>query len=859
MKISSLALLLALACGCGGSGGGSTPPSKQYVIQIDIDDHGLTALWMANAPNLKGLIANGTLAYTRVIVPTHSNQSNMALLTGQYPDGNNVPANAWLDRSLNYVTPVNLPGLTAGDYARYDKNPLRIRGDSTYKAVEAQQLGSAFVGELPPFEVGADVVHLSIIGGTVGGLTVDQQLAESLLAGALAYPQDVIDSYHFDSRPEAGSLTRFTMADAADFIRTTPLASLPRYMFVWDFPELDGDPTSQGANSPGVIQLIEDYDAGIGDILSALTEKGIRDDTNILFTLDHGKVDTHNQVALGTRGGTASTPADGQLATAVAAMGPALGISTTDYALLNEDGDALLYAAVPNAETDAGKARQAEVAHALLTIIQSGTITGVDTTRTMTADGAMGTRKFHDFRGSSPNQPDIIVFPQDDWTLNQVDSTNTTPGPFTQHTTPYGRHGGFSTDELYVPLIMSGPAFKKGVLIPHPVNHPQVAPTAMAALGLKLSTADAGPVSAALVGDPGETAAQPADLGVGTRDDVLASSGFGGAPVLAGSFALQAVIIDAAGLYDDEIFRDDQTASAAGPIRQLAATGVRFEDFWTRSRDWPVTEYEMLVGGYPVQDPWVPSADEDPMNQLLPGAGLLLMPPAPLGTAANQAGFDRWRQTETLAGESLLDSAHVLGMTTAVVGQPDFHTLHIDPATIDVTASATADGAASALSGVLAQHPKLLALVALGGARTADRHSAVAKSELSALAQAVAAVAQAAPNALIVVTSRGGTSIDDPGSDFYGAGSSRHVPLVMVGPSVRAGGVSGQPARPADLPATVLFGLGWTTGTDFVDGTWAVGSPVGGIAQPSPKNATGGHALVRGFDFQLASGPAPLP
>jgi len=47
---------LAGATGCGG-GAGQTGP-KGHVIEIDIDDHGLAGLWMANAPNLKGLIAN---------------------------------------------------------------------------------------------------------------------------------------------------------------------------------------------------------------------------------------------------------------------------------------------------------------------------------------------------------------------------------------------------------------------------------------------------------------------------------------------------------------------------------------------------------------------------------------------------------------------------------------------------------------------------------------------------------------------------------------------------------------------------------------------------------------------------------
>ena len=193
----------------------------------------------------------------------------------------------------------------------------------------------------------------------------------------------------------------------------------------------------------------------------------------------------------------------------------------------------MVYANVPGAGTPAGAAAQADVTHKLLALIQSGAIAGLDTTRTMTADGAIGTRTFKDFRATSPNQADILVFPQDDWTLNQVDATNSAPGPFQQHTQyPYGRHGGFSADELYVPLIMAGPAFKSGVLLPHPV----LAPGRGArrrwrrwAAGVVLQTAARGPIHAALAGDPGETIALP-DPPDSARDLVLNGSGFGAPP-----------------------------------------------------------------------------------------------------------------------------------------------------------------------------------------------------------------------------------------------------------------------------------------------------------------------------------------
>ncbi len=847
----TVALLVAAAgCGGGGGGGGGPKPSGSHVILIDIDDHGLAGLWMANAPNLKGLIARGTLAFTRVLVPTHSNQNNIALLTGQYPDGNNVPANDWLSRSNGFQSPVSVGGqLSIGDYALYGTNPLLTRGDSVYAATRRAGGRSAYVGELPPFEAGADESHLTILGTqfetSLGTLTVDKTTAENILTTTLQYPQSVANGYFYDGPPVSGETqTQFTLRDAADLVRATSAQHpMPSFMFVWDFIALDDDPTSMyGADGPQLAQIIEDYDGGLGELLAALDAKGLTASTNILFTLDHGKVDTHNQVALGTHGGA---DADGQLGALVAAQGPALGIDTSSYALLNEDGDAHIYANVPGAGTPAGAAAQADVTHKLLSLVQSGAIVGLDTTRTLTADGAMGTRTFKDYRTTSPNQADILVFPKDDWTLNQVDANNAAPGPFQEHTTyPYGRHGGFSADELYVPLIMAGPAFKSGALLPHPVLHPDVAPTALAALGpaAALETAARGPIHAALTGDPGETIALP-DPPDQARDLVLASSGFGGTPPPPASPLSNAILIDVAGLYEDELFNDPETADAAGAFRSIAALGTRFEDCWTESRDWAVTELQMLAGGYPVA-PFVPLAEDDPTVTLAPGAGLLQMPVPGAGPIANDEAFNAWRTAGVYAADSLFDAAHRLGLTTALLGAPDFHALHVDPAGIDMTIP-DADPAATVGDAAGLPMPSL-GVVALGGVRTADRHSDAAKAELQSLGSSITLLAGFAAS-IVVITSRGATPIDAQGGDFYGPGSSRHVPLIVIGPGVRPGVVSGQPATPSDLTATLLYALGAATRTDVADGTTAAGPAVGGIPQPSPAAATQGHALLRAF------------
>ena len=305
------------------------------------------------------------------------------------------------------------------------------------------------------------------------------------------------------------------------------------------------------------------------------------------------------------------------------------------------------------------------------------------------------------------------------------------------------------------------------------------------------------------------------------------------------------IVLDVAGLYDDELFADDVTAPAASGFRALAAMGTRFEDCWAASRDWPVTEYQMLAGGYPVA-PFVAAAEDDPTVTFPPGQGLLAMPP-PANHVANPDGVTAWRTPGVFAGGSLFDAASARGLTTAFIGTDDFHLLHVNPP-VTTVATAAAGGLGAQLGALATDNPGgLLAVVALGGARTANRHSTQAQTELTALAAAAQDAAQGVPGALVIITSRGATTVDDPGSDFYGPGSSRHVPLINLGPGVRVGVVSGQPATPADLPATILYALGAATATDVAQGTWAAGTPVGGVPQPTPAAATQGQVLLRAF------------
>ena len=838
----SIVVISLVACG-------SPAAQPQNVIQIEIDDHGLSALWDSDAPNLKGLIARGTFGYSRVQIPTHSNQGNYSTLTGQSPDGNDVPGNTPLPRP-NFQVPISIAGQSLGSYAYYDQNPLLTRGDSTYRAAERLGIRPSYFGQIPPFDVGADDVHFTILDENIEGITVTASLGDLLLEGELNYPPALVSTFNLDGPAGPNeSLSHFVFRDLANFISaTTPEHPMPRYIYLWDFLALDGNPTDHGAE---ITASIEDYDDALGDVLEALDAKGLTENTNIVFTLDHGKINTQYQAALGTRGGDSSGPGDGNFGLAVAAQGPALGITEQNYQLFQEDGDVLLYAVVPNVGTAAAAAEQERVAHALVDLVSSGTLQGVDTTRTVTFDGYLGTRRFHDVHDEGPLQADIMIFGQPNWTLNQVDGNNPNPGLFVNGGFPYGRHGGLSTEELYVPFILSGPAFKKGVILPHPIDQADVAPTAMWALGAGyMTTAEGAPVLAAFEGQQGETLPQPMDMTT-TQATILNGSGYGSANLtLGGTLPGSAVVVDVAGLYYDEVLTDQNSSlrDAAQPFLDLATQGTVFDHFWTRYRDWPVNEYEMLTGGYPVQLDYIPFAEDDPTQASPPGFGFLQMPLPTSGFIADQAGYQAWRQPGDFGVPTVFDAARAAGFDTALLGQLDFQNLHVDTSAVELEEQLDPGSIAGVLQGFLQSHQRSVVYVALGdGKRTADRHSPQAASELAALGETLRQIAEVSFGQLLLVTSRGATTIDDVAPDFYGPGTSRHVPLVAVGPNVRSGIVTSQDGQGADIPATVLVGLGLPVRTDFVDGTWAAGSPIHGIAQPTPAGATGGHALTRAF------------
>jgi hypothetical protein len=856
------------------------PQDDLHLIYIDLDDHGLAGLWAANAPTLQSWIKGGTLAFSRVDIPTHSNQSNETLITGCWPDADNLPSNGYLDRT-NYRAALSLSAsLTVGDYIFYDQNPLLTSNGGRVASIYSQIAPdySTYVGMLPPFEHGASEVHFTLNGAYLEGLQITTDLATTLLECTLHYPPDYVKTLHLDGPPNPGeSLGHYTMEDAAQIFRAAAQGqgTVPRVMFVWDFIALDGNPTNKfGADGPGLEKVIADYDHGLADLQQAVIDSGYGERTDFVLTLDHGKVDTNNQAEI-----------EVTLQNEIQTKGSGHGVTVNDYALLDEDGDALVYARVNGAGTDPSKtAQQQAIAHGLVEMIQSGDLPGVDTTRTLTWDGYLGTHTFRDYHGDGPNQADIILFPKDNWTLGDVDGSFVA-GPINPavHPYPYGRHGGFSVDELYVPAIFYGPSFKKGRIIPVPIDHADVAPTALTAIGKDPPfTAQGYPVYAALANDPGETLADVTDPSITcpervgsedpmacARDVVLFGAGYTGQPALSGGTPLPncgpvsaqgAIIIDVSGLYADSILpRQGQPYGASSitntpfyptdagfmpsAVQLLMANGVTFENYETYYRDWPVTEYQMLTGTYPRGATYVPFAEDDPNQKTIPAKGLFAMPPAK-NFVSDMAGYNAWHTGNTKFGDqSLFAVAKQMGLRTALIGSPDFQAQHIDPTDIDIMPS-SGMGVAQLLAGGGKQ---LIYYAVDGGAKASDAEAA-AEAAVGEVQTALAGH-RLDTQMLVVLTSRGGAPIDAQNADAFGIGSARHVPLIISGPSVRKGVILSGPARPVDITPTVLFGLGQPTRTDFVDGTQIDGGtdPGTGMFVPVPSDAISGHVQVHAF------------
>ena len=219
-----------------------------------------------------------------------------------------------------------------------------------------------------------------------------------------------------------------------------------------------GYQNAAGLPSALLLQGIESVDASIGDIVNALKNRGIFEDTLIIITAKHGgsPIDTSRYVADGAN--TPATLMGTRIPYSESPLNPT-GIGAT------EDDVSLLWLNKGESVPSAVELLEQNAAAIGLGQIYFGP--------TLSLNYNVGGWE----PGQDPRTPDIIVTPN-------VGVT------YSGSTTMIADHGGFAHDDTNVMLLVSHPSFKPQTVFDGS-STTQVAPTILKALGLNPQALDA--------------------------------------------------------------------------------------------------------------------------------------------------------------------------------------------------------------------------------------------------------------------------------------------------------------------------------------------------------------------------------
>jgi hypothetical protein len=203
--------------------------------------------------------------------------------------------------------------------------------------------------------------------------------------------------------------------------------------------------------STELLQEIESVDTSIGDIVNALKDKGIYDDTLIVITAKHGgsPIDPTRYVADGTN--TPATLMGTRIPFSESPLNPTgIGATEDDVSVLWLNKGESVPSAVELLEQNATAIGLGQIYYGPTLALNYG-VGGWEP-------------------GQDPRTPDIIVTPN-------VGVT------YSGSTTMIADHGGFAHDDTNVMLLVSHPCFKEQTIFAETATT-QVAPTILKALGL---------------------------------------------------------------------------------------------------------------------------------------------------------------------------------------------------------------------------------------------------------------------------------------------------------------------------------------------------------------------------------------
>ncbi|HEY4350351.1 MAG TPA: alkaline phosphatase family protein [Paraburkholderia sp.] len=397
-------------------------------------------------PGLLALVTGGTPAVTGVYYDDSYDRTLAAPGSDCSRDGTRVRYDESLDLDDGHghdaINPAKLPrDPRHGCTPVYPHAYLRV--NTVFEAVRSAGGYTAWVDKHPTYELvegpsghGVDDLFLPEIGANYEGAS---HAATSQITGSLAYTEDYDAMKARAIVNEIDGLTHDGSAHAA-----VPNVFGLNLQAVNVGQKLYGYRDRDGALTPGLDDAIGSVDKLLGGFVAELARRHLRDDTLVIVTAKHGNgpIDRARLVKIDEH----------RLASVIDAAAPgALAQLTTDYGALVWLHDASATAAVTAALR----------AHA----------------RTLgIADVLSGERLALQFPAPSADSrtPDIVI-------VSRKGVIFTAP-----HDGKLTEHGGFHDDDVHVALLVSNPRLAGADRqVTWPVSTTQVAPTILAALGLR--------------------------------------------------------------------------------------------------------------------------------------------------------------------------------------------------------------------------------------------------------------------------------------------------------------------------------------------------------------------------------------
>lgn len=219
----------------------------------------------------------------------------------------------------------------------------------------------------------------------------------------------------------------------------------PEVSAIW-FSDPDGTAHSDGIGSPTAMASIKSVDEQFGRIIHMLSEKGLTDHFNILISTDHGFV-TH----IGKQGLTDFLIKQGlkkdKQSDDVVLAGGAIYVKEHDKIIIQKIISALQAQEWVGAIFTKGKVKKD----------MKGWVDG--------------TLSFASIHWDHERSADILV------DVNWSDAKNAAGYEGTSYSGGVAGHGSLSPYEVHIPLIVSGPGFKKSVELDLPTSNVDIVPT----------------------------------------------------------------------------------------------------------------------------------------------------------------------------------------------------------------------------------------------------------------------------------------------------------------------------------------------------------------------------------------------